>query len=318
MNVQETTVISMAEGAEHPAPRALTKVLYRFWMRYSLGYTLILPTLIVLALVCFFPILYNFYLSFTDYELQAPLFDQFFVGWDNYYDLFDSDGFWRSLKNTFIFTFSTLTLVMLCGMSTAFLLNQPFPWRSFVRGLWLLPWALPPLSVGIVWKWLYNDQVGLITHTLQQIGIDIGAILASGDTAMMAIIFTYAWRAFPFVMLAVLAGLQAIDPELYDAAAVDGASAIGQFFHITLPMLRGVLFLCLALETMWIFNQFDLTWILTGGGPAGATHLFSTYVYQSAFMEWDYPRAATTGVVIFLFNLGFVLIYIQLFMKRED
>ncbi len=314
----ETTAISMTKRAERIFPAALIKVLTLRWRRYGLAYLFIFPTLLILTFVSFFPILYNFYLSFTDYEIQLPLFDQYWVGWENYFDLYDSKGFWRSLKNTFIFTFSTLSLVMLSGMFTAFLLNQEFPFRSFVRGLWLLPWALPPLSVGIVWKWLYNDEVGLIPHMLQQIGIDIGAILSSGDTAMVAIIFTYAWRAFPFVMLAVLAGLQAIDQELYDAAAVDGASTIDQFFHITLPMLRGVLFLCVALETMWIFNQFDLTWILTGGGPAGATHLFSTYVYHSAFMEWDYPRAATTGVVIFFFNLLFVLFYIQLFMKRED
>jgi len=262
---------------------------------------MLIPAIILLGGVAVYPIARTLLLSLYKSNL-ANGFDRQFVGWENYGRLLSDSRFWLSLRNTAVFTFFSVGLEFLLGLGSALLLNQSFKGRGAVRALAMLPWALPTAVMALAWSWIFNDTFGVINDLLMRAGIikENIAWLGQPTGAMAAIIIADVWKTTPFMMIIMLAGLQSIPEELYEAIRLDGASSWQEFRLITLPLLRPALALALLFRAIAAFGVFDLVFILTGGGPGGATETVSLYAYTNYFRYLDFGYGATVIVVSFL------------------
>ena len=242
-----------------------------------------------------------------------------FVGFDNYVEMFQMPDFWTSLLNTFIWTAGTMTLQIVIGVAIAMMLHQTFIFRSFARALILFPYLLSVVVAVLVWQWLFNDIYGYLNHFLLSIGIIDQKIdwLGVMPNAMISIILVGAWKYFPFVVIAVLARLQTIPEELYEAAEIDGASTWERFWDITLPQLRGVLFIVILLRAIWDFKEFDLIFLMTGGGPVIGTQTLPLMVYKESFRLFHMGMASTIAVAMFVIMLVFMLFYFRVYGRDE-
>ena len=214
------------------------------------------------------------------------------------------DGrFWQSLWNTGVFTTSSVLLELILGMGIALVLNQPFKGRGIVRTISLLPWALPTALMGVAWAWIFNDQYGIINDILIRLGVIKIGINWLGDPtlAMMAVVLADVWKTTPFIALLLLAGLQSISPDLYEAHAIDGATRWQSFRQITLPLLLPQIVIALLFRFAQSFGIFDLIQVMTGGGPAGATETISIYIYSTVMRYLDFGYGAALVVCTFLF-----------------
>ncbi|MBT8079888.1 MAG: sugar ABC transporter permease, partial [Gammaproteobacteria bacterium] len=262
-----------------PAPRNLS-----LDARYQLlGALLIAPVVVILGTVIVYPLVSAVYLGF--YSIYTPTMQGEWVGLDNYARLLQSGEFWRSLANNVVWTVGTLTLQIVFGVSIALMLHQNLVFRSLARSLILFPYFLSTVVAVLVWRWLFNDLYGVLNHFLMWARIVDMPVdwLGSTPNAMVTLIFVGAWKYFPFVVIAVLARLQSIPEELYEAATIDGAGPVSRFFDITLPQLREVLIVIVLLRAIWDFKEFDLIYLLTGGGPIIATQTLPLMVYKEAF-----------------------------------
>ncbi|MEO8892938.1 MAG: sugar ABC transporter permease [Coleofasciculaceae cyanobacterium] len=265
------------------------------------GWLLLLPALLLLALVFAYPILRAFWLSLFTQNLGTQL-KLVFSGLDNYGRMVGDGRFWQSLWNTSIFTLVSVFLELILGMGVALVLNQSFPGRGIVRTISLLPWALPTALMGLAWAWIFNDQYGIVNDILLRLGILQTGISWLGDPtlAMMAVILADVWKTTPFIALLLLAGLQSIPSDLYEAYAIDGASAWQSFWKITVPLLLPQIVIALLFRFAQAFGIFDLVQVMTGGGPAGATEMVSIYIYSSIMRYLDFGYGAALVVVTFL------------------
>ena len=280
--------------------------------RYALlGAALIAPTVVVFSLVIAYPLLAAIYLSL--FSIYTPTLEGAFVGADNYVALLTGREFWRSLGTTLVWTLGTLTLQIVAGVGMALLLHQNVWFRSLARSLVLFPYFLSTVVAVLVWRWLFNDLYGALNHGLMQLGLLDMPLdwLGSMPNAMIGIILVGAWKYFPFVVIAVLARLQTIPDALYEAARIDGAGPIARFFDVTLPQLRSVLVVIVLLRAIWDFKEFDLIWLLTGGGPVTSTQTLTLLVYQEAFALNRMGQASAYAVGMMLVMLAFMLIYIR-------
>ena len=195
--------------------------------------------------------------------------------------------FWLTLWNSVVWVFGSVILQFVFGFAAALLLQQAFRGRALVRTLTLLPWIIPGVVVGLIWQWLYQPNYGVINDLLIRAGWmhERVAWLSSPDTAMAAVVFTNVWRGIPFFAIMLLAGLQSVPDELYEAAHVDGAGVLSRFWHITLPLLRPIIVVATATRIIWTFNYADLIFVMTGGGPANATQITSTYTLAAGLFE---------------------------------
>ncbi|RVT81508.1 sugar ABC transporter permease [Rhodobacteraceae bacterium CCMM004] len=276
-----------------------------------LGVLLIAPVIVVFSLVIVYPLLAAIYLSL--FQIYTPTLQGSFVGVDNYMDLLTRRAFWSSLWVTLVWTFGTLSLQIVCGVGVALLLHQNLWFRSLARSLVLFPYFLSTVVAVLVWRWLFNDLYGALNHGLMQIGlIDMPVDwLGSMPNAMIGIILVGAWKYFPFVVIAVLARLQTIPEHLYEAAKIDGAGPIARFWDVTLPQLRSVLTVIILLRAIWDFKEFDLIYLLTGGGPVTSTQTLALLVYQEAFALNEMGRAAAYSVGMMLVMLVFMIVYVR-------
>ena len=283
-----------------------------------LPYLLLLPALIAIMAVIVYPIIYSLYLSLTDANLLR-LSEAEFVGAENYVRLLTRDDFWQSLGVTAIYTAGTVVLGFSMGLLTALILNQNFRFRGLARTLISIPWATPWLVVTLIWYVMFNPQMGPINVVLQRIGvIDVGIPwLYQRDTALMSIVIVTVWREFPAATLLILAGLQSIQPELYEAAEVDGASRWQRFRFITMPSLRTINLVVVTLMTIWASKLFTVAWALTMGGPGDATRVLSVYTYQEAFLSNRLGRASALAILTFVLVFALVVVYFAL-INRED
>lgn len=265
------------------------------------GWLLLLPALILLALVFAYPILRAFWLSLFTQNLGTQL-KLVFSGLDNYGRMVGDGRFWQSLWNTSIFTFVSVFLELILGMGVALVLNQPFRGRGIVRTISLLPWALPTALMGLAWAWIFNDQYGIVNDILLRLGILQTGVSWLGDPtlAMMAVVIADVWKTTPFIALLLLAGLQSISADLYEAHAIDGASAWQSFWQITVPLLLPQIVIALLFRFAQAFGIFDLVQVMTGGGPAGATEMVSIYIYGTVMRYLDFGYGAALVVVTFL------------------
>jgi multiple sugar transport system permease protein len=280
-----------------------------------LGMLLIAPSLLVFALVIAFPLVYAVYLSF--FSIDTPTLKGEWVGLANYRTMLASGEFWASLGTTIVWTVGTLTVQVIAGVAMALLLDLNFYCRSLARSLILFPYFVSTVVAVLVWRWMFNDVYGILNRALLASGLSDMPLdwLGSMPNAMISIILVGAWKYFPFVVIAVLARLQTIPGELYEAARIDGAGAWSRFWDVTLPQLRGVLLVIVLLRTIWDFKEFDLIYLLTGGGPIAATQTLPLLVYKQAFGMNAMGQASTYAIGIMLTLLTFMILY--LYRTRE-
>lgn len=286
--------------------------------RYArLGLLLIAPTIVVFCAVIVYPLLAAIYLSL--FQLYTPTLEGSFVGISNYRDLLARGEFWISLRNTLVWTVGTLSLQIVLGIGMALMLHQAVWFRSLARSLILFPYFVSTVVAVLVWRWLFNDLYGILNHMLIGSGVVDMPVdyLGSMPNAMISMILVGAWKYFPFVVIAVLARLQTIPDSLYEAARIDGAGPIARFFDVTLPQLRDVLVVIILLRAIWDFKEFDLIFLLTGGGPVISTQTLPLLVYKEAFALNQMGMAAAYAVVMMAIMLVFMVVYIRRTREKD-
>jgi len=286
--------------------------------RYArLGLLLIAPTIVVFCAVIVYPLLAAIYLSL--FQLYTPTLEGSFVGISNYRELLARGEFWISLRNTLVWTVGTLSLQVIFGIGMALMLHQAVWFRSLARSLILFPYFVSTVVAVLVWRWLFNDLYGILNHMLIGSGVVDMPVdyLGAMPNAMISIILVGAWKYFPFVVIAVLARLQTIPESLYEAARIDGAGPIARFFDVTLPQLRDVLVVIILLRAIWDFKEFDLIFLLTGGGPVISTQTLPLLVYKEAFALNQMGMAAAYAVVMMAIMLVFMVVYIRKTREKD-
>jgi len=249
----------------------------------------LLPALLLLAAVVAVPILRIVQLSLFRVELHQGVIARW-AGLDQFLRLWQDGRWWITLGNTAIFTASSVGLEMGLGVAFALLIHPRFRARGVVRALVLLPWALPTAVMSLAWAWIFNDSFGVINDLLGRVGLVRGPVawLGQPGTAMLALVVADVWKNTPFITLIVLAGLQGIPEQVLEAARVDGLSAWSRFRRVVMPLLAPSLIVALAFRTVQAYGAFDLPYVMTGGGPGGATETVSLYAYQNYFRYLDF------------------------------
>ena len=290
----------------------MTKVRKTFIRKYF-PYLLLLPAGLITLLVYAYPLLYNAILSLYREILIYPEATRF-IGLSQYWEVLNSPQFWRALRLTGIWVGGTMPFVLLLGLGFSLLLNQDIPGIKIFRVLLFLPWILPGFVAATAFVWLYDPLFGYFNYFLIKTGLVSSPVpwLGSPDTAMLAVIIVCIWKAYPFVMLLLLAGLQSIPLSLYECSTIDGANTWQKFLYITLPQLRPVLVVSNLLMTLWIAKTIALIYITTEGGPAKGTSTLPVYIYNAAFVQYDFGKSATLSLVLLFFLLGGVVIYFRL------
>jgi multiple sugar transport system permease protein len=288
----------------------------KFQTKHALAMILFaLPALMIVVAFVGYPLVYSLYLGFTNKRSVEPVAD--FVGFDNYVRLIGDDIFWRDLGNTLIYTSGTVVLQLLLGIFVALILNENFKGRSIARGLALFPYVVPFVVATLVWKWMLNPLYGIIQYWLMEWGIISPSFdwAASGFWAMLFTILAGVWWLHPFVTMCVLSRLQVINPELYNAAVIDGASAWGRFINITIPQLKPVLFIVILLRMIWMFVNFEGVYLMTRGGPVGQTETLPVLVYVRAFFAFKWGEASAIAVVMFLILAIATIVYFKVYRR---
>jgi multiple sugar transport system permease protein len=273
----------------------------------------VLPSFIFIGVFTLYPIFESFRLSFYRMILTLPWLGQKMVGWENYVDLWTDPVAIQALRTTLIFVAVTIPLELLVGLGMALVMNEVFHGRGLLRAVVLIPWAVPTVVSSQMWRFIFNDRYGLFNFVL--FGGDASrylAPLADPLFALIAIMVAEVWKTAPFAGLILLAGLQAIPDELYDAASIDGATSWQKFCHITLPLIRPALLLALLFRTIDALRVFDLVFVMTQGGPADATNVLSFYGYKKIFAEGMVGYGSAVAITVFLLSLTLSLIYLRI------
>ncbi|MFE7704981.1 carbohydrate ABC transporter permease [Streptomyces sp. NPDC057486] len=273
--------------------------------RQRAGMLMVAPALLHASLWIGLPVVASVVLAFTKYDvLTAPQF----VGLDNFSEMMGDTVFRKSIVNTVIYTFFTVPFGMLLGLLVALALHTGLKARGIYRTAVFLPQVTATVAIALVWLWIYNPGNGLLNTLLSFVGIDGPAWLASTSWAMPSVILVGIWQGIGMKMLIYLAALQSLPKELYEAASVDGASKVRQFFSITVPLLKPATFFVLITSMVSAFQSFDQIYILTDGGPANSTTMMTYEIYKSAFREFRVGYACAQSLVLFVLLMGFTLV----------
>lgn len=283
----------------------------------AFGAVLLAPCFLFVSLFAFYPIGYSVYLSLRRIVLGLPALGETFVGFANYAQLVGDRVALRALGNTLLFVFTSTALEVTLGLLIALAIHRRFRGRGFVRASVLIPWAIPTVVASQMWRYIFNDKYGLANLAL--FGSDVAryrAWLADPFYAFSAIVAADVWKTSSFAALLILAGLQAIPEELYEAARIDGAGVWYQFRRITLPLVRPALLVALLFRTMDAFRVFDLVFVMTQGGPADSTGVLQFYGYQKIFGEGLLGYGSAVSVLVFLVSLSVSLLYLRVVGRR--
>lgn len=255
----------------------------------------------------------NDLLSHVD-QLNNSIIEPNFIGLSHYKHYLNESRMWVSLWNTIVFTLSSVALQMVFGLMIALIINTSFKGRGLVRASVLIPWAIPTVVIAMIWRFLYDGQNGIIAKIFASTGVipDMGYLLSTKTGAMISIIVADTWKTTPFVALLLLAGLLTIPSSLYEAAKVDGASKVQQFFSITLPLMKPAILVALLFRTLDAFRVFDLIYVLTGGGPANSTESISIYAYKVMFGQLNFGAGSALSVIVFICVAIISAIYIKI------
>ena len=310
----------MAVDVERRSVAPLTKQRVPFWRKlgrdFVLGYTLLIPLFLILFLLLAYPIASAIWITLQDKTIGMV---GRFIGLENYRELLLEDPFfWQVVRNGFIFTVGSVLLKLIVGMIMALVLNQPLVLRGLWRGLLLMPWVAPTVVTALSWRWIL-DLTGVLNLILRDLGLMKSSIpwLAQYGTALFSLILVNTWRGFPFFGITLLAGMQAIPQELYEAAEIDGASVWQRFRYVTLPSLRTVMLVVTILSIIWTFNDFSIVWLLTGGGPGHATDVFATYTYKLGFITSRLGYGQTVSVILAPVLIAIIMILSPLMLRGE-
>ncbi|MFP1633927.1 sugar ABC transporter permease (plasmid) [Aminobacter sp. NyZ550] len=272
---------------------------------------LFIGSISLLAFIIGGPLIYAVMLSF--YSARSFMSEPEWVGLSNYIKVLQDPLFWNSLTNGLTIALSSIVLQVVLGVGIAMVLNKRFVGQTIARSIAILPYFLPTVVACLVAQWILEPNYGLVKTALASIGVGMLDWSSHAFTAKGTIILVSVWLWTPFVVTCVLAGLQTIPTQLYEAARVDGAGAWTQFWHITIPGLRSVLIVVILLRGIWMFNKFDLIWLLTKGGPLNQTETLPTLAYRKSFIEYNLGGGAAVATISFLLLSGVILIYLRLF-----
>jgi len=284
----------------------------------KLAAVLITPTLILVIGVVAYPLIYSFVMSFGDVEF-ANIKDYNFVGFSQYVKTFTDPEFINAVQVSAKFVFFTVLVKLVLGTLIAVMLKENFVGRSVARAMIIIPWATPFVVVGLMWKWMLHSKVGVINFLLERIGIieEYIPFLSTKTFAMPFVITADVWQGTPFFVIIILAGLQTIPDELYEAAHMDGASGIKSFFTITLPLVRFPMFISTILGTIFAINSFDLFFVLTKGGPGNITTNMTLFDWNNAFKFYHLSYASAISYVILLFAMALTIGYVFIMRKNQ-
>ena len=277
---------------------------------------LVLPAVLLVVAVLIYPIAYGLYLSLFDYVMtMSP--DLTFVGLSNYRKLFADESFRNSLAVTGRFTAMTVALEFIIGLGIALLLTLEFPARPLFRALILLPLMVPPLVSGLLWRLMYDHELGVLSYFVRVLGGEPPVFLGDPKVALLAVSLTEVWRATPFMVLVLLAALQSVPNDLHEAAQIDGANAFDRFRAVTFPLILPVVLIALLFRTVDVLRTFDLVYLLTQGGPGSTTEVLSMFIYRYGFQSFDMGLTSAASMLLFALTLVVCAVYLRLIARRQ-
>src|SRR5215212_3209671 len=278
------------------------------------SWLMLAPAVLFLLAFVAYPFGYGVYLSLEDRHVAQ---EGTFVGLRNYVENWRTPIFWQVAQNTFVFTFAATVFKLIGGMGLALVMNQAVPFKNLIRAALLLPWIVPTVLSTIAWMWIFDPTFSLINWLLVHGGLaERGpSWVGDGFWAMVMVVIVNIWRGLPFYAITLLAALQTISGELYEAAAIDGATARQRFLYVTLPLLKPVLIITTMFSVIWTFSDFQLVYVLTGGGPSNQTHLFATYAFNVAMGAGQLGSGASIALSM-LPPLLMVIAALSLYLRR--
>jgi multiple sugar transport system permease protein len=283
-------------------------------------FIMVLPTIAILILFTYIPIAQEIQIAFENYNLYN-LSNIYFNGFDNFIAIFTSIdfNFVQIVLNTVLWVVISLIFQFTLGFGLALLLKKPFKGRGIYSGLVFYPWAVSGFAIGLVWAWIFNGQFGLINGILMRLGIINQGIgfLSDPHIALMSVIIVNIWYGIPFFAIMLLAALQSVPEELYEAAKMDGAGRVKRLFNVTVPYIRPTIASTILLRTMWILNFPDIIYAMTDGGPANSTNTLANYMIIKMYSFYNYGQAAAIGFIIMSVLLIFATIYLSAFSRLE-
>jgi multiple sugar transport system permease protein len=284
----------------------------------AIGILGVLPAVTLIAALILYPVAYSVWLSLHDKHAFFPA--ERWVGLGNYLEILRDEEFWDSLWKGTVYAAGTTALQLVFGVAAALVLHQAFCGRNLVRAVVLFPYMIPTIVAVIVWRWLLNETYGLVDHVLVAWGLVREPVVWLGvEHIMSSLIVMSVWQFAPFVVISVLARLQTVPPELYEAARVDGASAWRRFVHVTLPQLRSVLFVVVLLRSIWMFTKFDTVWLWGEGAGAGREiRTLPVYAFMRTFSYYQAGFGAALAVVMFAMLMAATALYFRLFWHEEE
>ncbi|WP_163182676.1 carbohydrate ABC transporter permease [Neobacillus sedimentimangrovi] len=281
---------------------------------YSIAYWFILPTIVYLGVFQLYPLIESFRLSFTNLNYLIPTSGQY-VGLDNYKELLFHDlHFWRIVGKSFVWVILSTILQYLIAVPAAVILNQKLKMRSLWRGLIMVPWVTPIVIMGLIWKWIYDGDYGLLNHYL---GTDF-VWLGDSKTVWPSILLASTWKGFPYATIMILAGLQGIPKSLLEASYIDGCSKFQSFFKVTLPLLTPILAVSAMISVVITWTKFEMIWVLTAGGPGVKTSILPTYIYTKSFQNFEMGMGSAVAVLSMLIMIIFILLYFRILNRVQD
>jgi multiple sugar transport system permease protein len=299
-----------------PTPRRPSRLGQLLEREHILAGVLLAPALTILALFIAYPFLLGIWLAVSDKVVGRP---GSFVGLDNFRVNLNDSIFLRAFQNTFIYTFIATVFKLALGMLAALLLNHHFRFKRIVRASMLLPWIVPTVLSTLAWQWMFDATFSVFNWVLMNVGLISKRILWLGDgtLAMGCLIAVNVWRGMPFFAITLLAGLQTVNPDLHEAAEIDGANAWQRFWLVTLPLIKPIMLVVVLFSMIATFADFQLIYVLTRGGPYSSTHVFGTYAYEIAMRAAKLGQGAS--ISLFLFPFLLIVIVFQLwYIRRSD
>jgi multiple sugar transport system permease protein len=308
-----STLANASEAEDRVKPAKPRPRRRRNWLPYALA----LPIVLYEVALIVYPIVQGVYGSFQQIELAANS-PPTWVGLANYQRMFSDPDFWMVMKTTLIFTVLVIVVAIGAGLVTALLFNRAFRFRSVARAMLMLPWAFPEVPVVMIFAWILSPQFGVVNLLVRWIpGVTENPQWLQVPTLAMGwVVLIASWKAFPFYSLVILAALQSVPQEIYEAAKVDGATPIQLFWYITIPSIRTTLELLVVLASIFSFKQFTIIYLMTGGGPSGATETIVMRIFNTAFRFYDYSYATAFGVAGFVVSLVITFFFISLQSRR--
>ena len=290
-------------------------------MRNKWLLVMMIPAFLFVILFLYFPFAKGVVMAFQNYNM-FDLTNLHFIGLDNFKAIITDPytNFWQILWNTLIWLVFSLAFQFLLGFTLALLLKKPFAGRGIYSGLVFYTWALSGFAIGLIWSWLFNGQFGLFNDILIRLSIIDSPLgfLSTPKLAMMSVIITNIWYGVPFFGIMLLAALQSVPNELYEASTLDGCGAVKQLFYVTIPYIKPTIVSTILLRTMWIVNYPDIIYAMTNGGPVNSTNILATQMINEVFKQYDYGQGSAFGVVIMLILFIYSVIYLRLTKSSED